>query len=481
MHARPPAPPPAPVTRRPGDVVSRRRALGVFGAMGLTATGAAAAETSRARSGRAESATRAAVASPAPTGNVREFVLTASEFDWDLMPGERVRAWGYNGQVPGPELRVTEGDRVRVTLKNELPVPTTIHWHGVYVPPAMDGPAGLNQAPVPPGQEFVYEFTATPSGSRWYHSHADPANQVPLGLYGPLIVEPRVPNRTYAHDYTYMLAEWDAELTPAVAAGTAPPGPGDRMLRGGEQGADYFLMNGHMHSAIAPIRLATGDQILIRLMHAGAMPHAFHTHGHSFKIVATDGNPVPEAAQLTKDTVLIGPGERYDLEIEGDHPGVWMVHCHMEPHMDNGMMTLIIYDGAEPSGPVPLAAFDSTVLGATTSSQGMSDMDATPTEPATAVPTPAVTAVLATNGAAEIEMVDNRFVPNVLTVAAGTTVTWVNKGRNWHTVSALDGSFASDQISPGQSFSHQLTKPGTYQYICQHHVLQGMTGVVTVR
>lgn len=467
-------------SRGPRERVSRRRALGVFGAVGLTATGAMAAETTPERFSQAEGAASTPAASPSASGTLREFTLTASEFDWELMPGTRVRAWGYNGQMPGPELRVTEGDRVRVTLRNQLAVPTTIHWHGVFVPPAMDGPVGLNQAPVQPGQEFVYEFTATPAGSRWYHSHADPANQIPLGLYGPLIIEPRVPSRAYAHDYTYMLAEWDNELTPAVAEGKAPPGPGDRMMRGGEQGADHFLMNGHMDSAIAPIRLATGDRILIRLMHAGAMPHAFHTHGHSFRIVATDGNPVPEVAQLTKDTVLIGPGERYDLEIEGNHPGVWMVHCHMEPHMDNGMMTLIIYDGAEPSGPVPLAAF-STLTGGSGSSQGMGGMGAMPTAPPeTATATATTAPVPAANGGAVVEMVDNRFVPNALTVAVGTTVTWVNKGRNWHTVSSLDGSFASDQISPGQSYSHQFTKPGTYQYICQHHALQGMTGAVTV-
>ena len=92
-----------------------------------------------------------------------------------------------------------------------LPVPTTIHWHGVNVPPAMDGPAGLNQAPVAPGQHFVYDFIATPAGTRWYHSHTDPALQVALGLYGPFIIEPRSRCARYDRDYTYILAEWDCE------------------------------------------------------------------------------------------------------------------------------------------------------------------------------------------------------------------------------------------------------------------------------
>ena len=81
------------------------------------------------------------------------------------MPGTTVRAWVYNGQMSGPEIRVREGDLVRITLRNELPVGTTIHWHGVNLPPEMDGPVGLNQAAVEPGEEFVYEFVATPAGT----------------------------------------------------------------------------------------------------------------------------------------------------------------------------------------------------------------------------------------------------------------------------------------------------------------------------
>jgi hypothetical protein len=240
--------------------------------------------------------------------------------------------------------------RERVTLVNRLPTGTTIHWHGMDVPPEMDGPAGLNQAEVEPGEAFVYEFVATNPGSRWYHAHADPANQIALGLYGPLVIEPREAERTYDREQTYILSEWDMELTPDVALGKAPRGPRDQMLRGGELGTDLFLINGKAHESIPRIETAAGERVLIRLMNAGNLPHAIHSHGHSFKIVATDGNPVPEGMELLKDTVLIGPGERYDLELEADNPGVWMLHCHMENHAANGMMTLIEYEGETPTG-----------------------------------------------------------------------------------------------------------------------------------
>lgn len=418
-----------------------------------------------------------------PEPQTREFTLTASEVAWQLMPGTMVRAWGYNGQVPGPELRVREGDLVRITLRNALPVPTTIHWHGVHLPPAMDGPAGLNQAAVEPGAEFLYQFVATPAGTRWYHSHADPALQIPLGLYGPLIVEPRTQSRPYDREQTLVLGEWDMELTPDVAAGLARRGRRDRTLRGGELGTDLFLINGHTHGAIPPVRIIEGERLLLRLINAGHLAHPIHIHGHSFKIVATDGNPVPEAAQWTKDTVLIGPAERYDLELIGENPGVWMVHCHIEHHMANGMMTVLAYDGHRPTGPA--ADFFDLEPGPDPSRSGHgTDHDAV--EPATVAPT-TVTAIPSdlpspppVDTTVEIAMLDDRFEPNSLEVIAGTTVTWVNGGGDWHSVAAYDGSFESQKLAPDETYSVRLDVPGLYQYICKHHGMQGMMGRITV-
>jgi plastocyanin len=437
-------------------------------------------------------------ASEAP--QIRQFTLTAEEIDWELQPGSHVRAWTYNGQMPGPEIRVREGDRVQITLVNHLPVATTIHWHGVDVPPEMDGPAGLNQAAVEPGQTFVYDFIATPAGTRWYHSHTDVAMQVMLGLYGSFIVEPRHDAPKYDRDYTYILTEWDSELTPDVATGKAPRGPRDSTLRGGEFGTDLFLMNGRTNDAIPPIVVKEGDRVLIRLINAGNVPHPFHTHGHSFKIVATDGNPVPEVAQLTKDTVLIGPGERYDIVFEANNPGVWMVHCHIENHAANGMMTIIQYEGYTPTGPVgelwqltpdpsgsPVAGGDGM--------DGMGGMDHSMHGGIAAMPAPAPTqtpvsapaetpaAESSSAGAANtvvIAMEDDRFAPNRIEVLVGTTVVWENHGADWHSVEAFDGSFESAQLASGESFSYTFTTPGEYPFICKHHGRQGMIGRIIV-
>jgi len=403
----------------------------------------------------------------------REFELTAEELEWEIMPGVPTRAWGYNGQTPGPELRVTEGDLVRVTLRNRLPVPTTIHWHGIHVRPEMDGPAGLNQEAVAPGEDFVYEFVAQPAGTRWYHSHADPQLQVPMGLYGPLIVEPRIPSRSYTYDreHTLMLGEWDSELTPDVAAGTAPRGPRDQILRGGELGTDMFLVNGRAHGAITPLVVAEGERVLLRIINAGHLAHPIHGHGHSFKLVATDGNPVPEGLEWIKDTFLVGPAERVDLEFEANNPGVWMFHCHVEHHMANGMMTVIQYEGEQPTGPA--AALFGDVMTTDSAGQGSTEHSHTT---ATAAPVEPET----TGTATEVAMVDDRFDPPSLTVTTGTTVTWVNRGADWHSIAAYDGTFESAKIAPGDSFSHTFAEPGTWEYICKHHALHGMLGTIVV-
>lgn len=460
---------------RHNPLLSRRRAFQGLG-------GGLAASLLSASGVRQQAMAQEAIAQAEPAESsepqVREYVLTAEELDWELMPGVNVRAWGYNGQMPGPEIRAREGDTIRVVLRNTLPVATTIHWHGIHLRPEMDGPAGLNQVAVEPGEEFVYEFIATPGGTRWYHSHADPALQVPIGLYGPLIVEPREAPRPYTYDreYTLMLSEWDMELTPEVAAGTAARGPRDQTLRGGELGADMFLLNGHAHGAIAPITIKEGERVLLRMINAGHMPHPIHMHGHSFKIVATDGNPVPAGMEWTKDTVLIGPAERYDLEFMADNPGVWMFHCHIEHHMANGMMTVIQYEGHHPTGPAT-EIFDETV-GSHEYGHGHGDHDPKPTT--TAVPEASTSHAEVPEGSVEIAMVDDRFVPKVLEVPAGTVVTWVNKGSNMHNVSSSSAGFTSNKLSPGESFSFKFDTPGTYRFVCRHHGLAGMSGEITV-
>jgi FtsP/CotA-like multicopper oxidase with cupredoxin domain/plastocyanin len=400
---------------------------------------------------------------PAPPA--REIELTAAPHRWEIQPGLVVDGWAYNGRVPGPELRVREGDPVRIVLRNRLPAPTTIHWHGIDVPLEMDGVPGVSQEPVPPGGDFTYEFVATNPGTRMYHSHVDTNGQLEVGLYGALLVEPREPEPVaYDREFTYILDEKALDFTPDVALGRAEVrnregGNG----RGGAFDFDLFLINGKAGDAIPPLRIAPGERIRLRLINLGSLPHSMHLHGHSFTLVASDGNPVPAAARLLKDTVLLGPGERYDLEIAGTNPGVWMFHCHMPNHGENGMMTALVYDGFE----LP--------------SDHAGRHPATPPSQQSEPPAASLASAKPQGDEVGVRVIDNRFEPGAVTVPIGTVVLWQNTGSNLHTATSFDGIWDTGALRTGERGAVTFERAGEYRYFCRQHLLGGMLGRVVVR
>jgi manganese oxidase len=269
-------------------------------------------------------------------GDVKVFELTARPVKWPIVGNIVATAYTYNGTVPGPLIRVTEGDKVRVVLHNQLPEATTIHWHGVLVPNAMDGVPDMTQQPVQPGETFTYEFTARPAGTFWYHSHFRSDVQIGVGLHGPLIIDPARSVATPAAappdiDQVLMIEEW--RIIGGKTYGSMPATGMD---------ANFFTFNGKAFPDTPEINLKVGQKLRLRLIGTGQLGHPIHIHGPAFKIVATDGHPVPEAAQLTKDTVFVSPGERYDIEWIASEPGHWMLHCHIAHHTTN--------DHAEPGG-----------------------------------------------------------------------------------------------------------------------------------
>lgn len=263
---------------------------------------------------------------------VKVFELTTEAVQWPILKDVSATAYTYNGTVPGPMIRVTEGDRVRIVVKNGLSVPTTVHWHGLEVPNNMDGVPGVTQDPIEPGQTFTYEFTARPAGTFWYHSHYEGDVQVGAGLYAPFIVDPKAPEGDLpAVDKTLILSEWLLRSGQTFAA----------MPMSGME-PNYFTINGRSFPDTETITVRKGDLVRLRLVGAGQLIHPMHLHGLPFKIVATDGHPVPDAVQLTKDTLSIAPGERYDIEFIASEPGQWMLHCHILHHTTN--------DNVEPGG-----------------------------------------------------------------------------------------------------------------------------------
>ena len=263
---------------------------------------------------------------------IKVFTLTTRAVQWPILDGVTVTALTYNGTVPGPSIRVTEGDRVRVEVKNELDDPTTVHFHGVELPNAMDGVPGVTQDPIQPEETFTYEFVAKPAGTFWYHSHFEGDVQVGAGLYAPFIIDPKEPADVQPDvDATLMIGEWLVRGGQTFAA----------MPMGGME-PNFFTINGKAFPATETINVKKGQLVRLRLVGTGQFIHPMHLHGLPFKVVATDGHPVPEAAQLTKDTISLAPGERYDVEFVANEPGQWMLHCHILHHTTN--------DNVEPGG-----------------------------------------------------------------------------------------------------------------------------------
>lgn len=246
----------------------------------------------------------------------RRYVLSASVFPWALYPGVTVEAWGYNHQVPGPLLRFYVGEKVEIDVFNRLPQPTTVHWHGMAVPNAMDGVPGVTQKAIPPGGEFVYRFTVTQQmiGTHHYHSHVNDDFQVDSGLYGPVIVDSSPAKAQPAQiDALYVISAFKVA---------------------GSESENAFLLDGKAYPYAPALEVPKGATVRLRLINAGAEEsHVMHLHGYTFRIVALDGNPLQSPVDAS--TIMLGPSQTADIVFTANNPGMWMLHCHILDHTLN--------------------------------------------------------------------------------------------------------------------------------------------------
>ncbi|MCQ6275346.1 multicopper oxidase family protein [Bacillus sp. V3B] len=321
------------------------------------------------------------------TGN--EFNIVAKEAIHQLNDEVSVNALTFNGSVPGSQIRVTAGEKVKINLKNELSDPVTIHWHGIRVPNEMDGIPGVTQNAVQPGESFTYEFIPTDPGTYMYHTHQNAVEEMDKGLYGSFIVEPK--EETYDRDYTMILDEWmsapEEEQTESQMEGMdhsnisstnnineesdSDKNGMENMDHGNMEGMsmdsdetaesesesmningmghdmsayDIFTINGKSGDNIEPLMVKEGEKVRIRLINVGYMSHELHLHGHDFKIAAIDGQELNEPQELKDQVIAIAPGERYDIEFTADNPGEWFIECHGDMEGTDGMKTTIQYE-----------------------------------------------------------------------------------------------------------------------------------------
>lgn len=258
---------------------------------------------------------------PRIENGVKVFELTVAKMQWETEPGKFVEAWAFNEQVPGPEIRVREGDRVRIIVHNKLDESTAIHFHGLEVPNDQDGVPFITQPPIKPGTSYTYEFVVPNAGSHMYHSHMNAAKQTMLGMLGAFIVEPRNPRAEPRADVDYVM-----------------------ILNDGMHG---YTINGKGFPATEPIVVKKGQTLRIRFMNEGMMIHPMHLHGMHMTVIAKDGWMQPQPWKC--DTLNIAPGERWDVLVNCNNPGTWAFHCHILPHAESehgmfGMVTALIVE-----------------------------------------------------------------------------------------------------------------------------------------
>jgi manganese oxidase len=259
--------------------------------------------------------------------DVKVFHLTAEPIVHDLAHGLTVHAWGFNGRTPGPTIELVEGDRARFYVTNRLPVPTSVHWHGIILPCGMDGVPGITQPGIPPGETYVYEITFAHPGTYMYHPHADSMTEEGMGMIGMLVVHPRRPRGPLPdRDFALILMEWNVE------GGTRRPDPNEML------DFNVLTLNGKAFPDTHPLVARRGDRVRIRLGNLSQMSHhPIHLHGYTFRITDTDGGPIPPAGQWPETTVLVPVGSTRTIELVADNPGDWLMHCHMTHHMMNQM------------------------------------------------------------------------------------------------------------------------------------------------
>ncbi len=337
---------------------------------------------------------------PKPADKVHEFDLELGVSVHEIVPGIKIHAFTYNGTYPGPEFRVPEGDWVLVNFTNRTSEFHTIHWHGIMVPNEMDGVPNGTQWGVGPNQTFKYLFRAQPAGSHFYHCHNMTTLHVQAGMFGALIVEPKddLIKRTfpYQRDYTLLLSEVDTVMVEkqmnemlremnvmqdmasspgsmkemngrmmgwfkdkksfldAVASGYVPPYADSQIGRNVTPNFNFFMINGKSYPMTEPMMIRMGENIRIRLLGAGAMPHYMHLHGHDFWHVCQDGSPLESPVRM--NTIPIFPGTTSDIIVQGTNPGMWHFHDHSDLSTTNngifpgGMMTMVMYEDADKYG-----------------------------------------------------------------------------------------------------------------------------------
>jgi manganese oxidase len=259
------------------------------------------------------------------------FDLTASVIEWEVEPGKFVEGWAYNGQIPGPWIKLDVGDKVEINVTNETPLGTDVHWHGISTPNEMDGVAPYTQDPIAPGETFTYAFEAERPAIGMYHAHLHSQVSVPNGMFAAFqIGETPVPR---GRTVSGIEIPEDLEIAQEIPM----------VLN--DAGSIGLSLNGKSFPATEPYVVNEGEWLVIHYYNEGLQVHPMHLHQFPQLVFAKDGIPLDEP--YWGDTINVAPGERYSVLVRPDRVGTWVWHCHILTHVEReegmfGMITAMI-------------------------------------------------------------------------------------------------------------------------------------------
>ena len=284
----------------------------------------------------AAGASRVTLPSPLLAAAKADHTIRIAPVSYEIAPGKTIKTVGYNGKVPGPLLRMKEGKPVTIDIFNDTDTPELVHWHGMFVSAKADGAEEEGSPFVPPHGHLRVQFTPKPAGTRWYHTHAMAMDDVSKGAYsgqfGFLYVEPKSEPGNYDQEIFLASRHWEPKV-----------------IHRGDPNNDWNLdyasatLADRALGAGEPIRVKKGQRVLFRLLNADATRDLnLALPGHKFKVIALDGNPVPNPAEV--EVLQLVVAERVDAIVEMNNPGVWILGAPRDPDRMIGMGVVIEYE-----------------------------------------------------------------------------------------------------------------------------------------
>jgi len=278
----------------------------------------------------------AALDVPAQQLSPADYTIDIAAYELDVAAHRTIKTIAYNRQVPGPLLRLKEGRPVTIDVTNQTGNSEVVHWHGLFLPPAVDGAMEEGTPVIPAGGRARYTFTPRPAGFRWYHTHVFAGKDLHRGQYtgehGFLLIEPRDNPARYDQEIFIALHDWDSQL---LASGDGAMDPV----------YEVSTINGRVLGFGEPLRVKSGERILLQILNSSPSEvHWIALAGHQFKVVALDGNPVPQPQVVPM--LRLAPAERVSALVEMNHPGAWVMGEVRKHIMAAGMGIVVEYAGS---------------------------------------------------------------------------------------------------------------------------------------